>query len=59
MGQVINFRVSRQPTGRQEKECKRCPRCGADLWRIQANGKIFCGDCEQAYPLRSLLKSNT
>lgn len=59
MGKVIEFRAPRRPRQGPGEETKRCPRCGADLWRIHANGKILCGDCEQAYPLHSLLKSNT
>lgn len=59
MGIVINFNAARQQQARPAEETKRCPRCGADLWRIHGNGKVCCADCEQACPLRSLVKSNT
>ena len=32
----------------------RCARCGTDLWKLFADGRVRCADCEQECPLSTV-----
>ena len=50
MGQILSFPP--RLAGDRPSAARACPRCGAELWTIYADGRVLCGDCEAPFPLR-------
>lgn len=54
MGQVIELRRERALRMPASNALYGCARCGADLWKLFADGRVRCADCEQECPLRTV-----
>lgn len=56
MAQIIEFRpVQPMQTTFSAKRC--CERCGAEVWHIAQNGKIYCADCDEVCKLQLQVKN--
>ncbi len=59
MGQVIELRRARAVREPAPDALYRCARCGADLWKLLADGRVRCADCEEECALRSVPEART